>query len=234
MPAPRLGTRSLALFLSFSRLFSPSLTLSPPLSLFSLFFFLLLSPPLPHTLAASLRSHVPPRLLLRYENQQMNIQQQSFNMEQQNYAISSLQDTKATVEAMKGAAKQMKKEMKTINIDNVEDLQMEMEDLLEDSNEIQEVRRRAMTLICVPGLQRPVAHTHQACLPAPPPSVRCGCGQPIPTYVDRLVAFLFTALFYYYYFPAACRSFARSLRTPLAAWTCWGEGGGCLCCADLC
>jgi len=69
----------------------------------------------------------------------MNIQQQSFNMEQQNYAISSLQDTKATVEAMKGAAKQMKKEMKTINIDNVEDLQMEMEDLLEDSNEIQEV-----------------------------------------------------------------------------------------------
>lgn len=79
----------------------------------------------------------------QYENQQMNIQQQSFNMEQQNYAISSLQDTKATVEAMKGAAKQMKKEMKTINIDNVEDLQMEMEDLLEDSNEIQEVLGRS-------------------------------------------------------------------------------------------
>ena len=167
MPAPRLGTRSLALFLSFSRLFSPSLTLSPPLSLFSLFFFLLLSPPLPHTLAASLRSHVPPRLLLRYENQQMNIQQQSFNMEQQNYAISSLQDTKATVEAMKGAAKQMKKEMKTINIDNVEDLQMEMEDLLEDSNEIQEVRDAHMC----PGPAE-TRCTHTPSLPACSSTVR--------------------------------------------------------------
>lgn len=78
----------------------------------------------------------------QYENQLMNQQQQSFNMEQQNYAISSLQDTKATVDAMKGAAKSMKKEMKTINIDAVEDLQMEMEDLLEDSNEIQEVLGR--------------------------------------------------------------------------------------------
>lgn len=78
----------------------------------------------------------------QYENQQMNMQQQSFNVEQQNYAISSLKDTAATVGAMKEAAKVMKKQMKTINIDQVEDLQMEMEDLLEDSNEIQEVLGR--------------------------------------------------------------------------------------------
>ena len=38
---------------------------------------------------------------------------------------------------MKGGLKQMKKEMKKININEVEDLQDDMEDMLEDADEIQ-------------------------------------------------------------------------------------------------
>ena len=41
------------------------------------------------------------------------------------------------VTAMKGGLKQMKKEMKKININEVEDLQDDMEDMLEDADEIQ-------------------------------------------------------------------------------------------------
>ena len=49
-----------------------------------------------------------------------NLRQQSFNMEQANYATQSLKDTQATVVAMKAGVKQMKKEFKHINIDDIE------------------------------------------------------------------------------------------------------------------
>jgi mannitol-specific phosphotransferase system IIBC component len=41
-------------------------------------------------------------------------------MEQTHYATQTLQDTKATVNAMKMGATQMKKEFKNINIDQIE------------------------------------------------------------------------------------------------------------------
>lgn len=44
---------------------------------------------------------------------------------------------------MKQGAKQMKQEFKHINIDEIEDMQDEMSDLLEQSNDIQEVLGRA-------------------------------------------------------------------------------------------
>ena len=59
-------------------------------------------------------------IFFRYESQLDNLRQQSFNMEQANYATQSLKDTQATVVAMKAGVKQMKKEFKHINIDDIE------------------------------------------------------------------------------------------------------------------
>lgn len=55
-----------------------------------------------------------------YEAQVDNLRQQAFNMEQANYATQTLKDTQATVVAMKDGVKQMQKEFKNINIDQIE------------------------------------------------------------------------------------------------------------------
>jgi len=55
-----------------------------------------------------------------YEAQVDNLRQQAFNMEQANYATQTLKDTQATVVAMKEGVKQMQKEFKNINIDQIE------------------------------------------------------------------------------------------------------------------
>ena len=49
-----------------------------------------------------------------------------------------LKDTKTTVNAMKVGVKEMKKEFKNINIDQIEDMQDELGDMMEEANEIQE------------------------------------------------------------------------------------------------
>lgn len=55
-----------------------------------------------------------------YESQLDNLRGQSFNMEQANMAHQTLKDTHTTVIAMKEGMKQMQKEFKKINIDNIE------------------------------------------------------------------------------------------------------------------
>ncbi|CAD7003743.1 unnamed protein product [Ceratitis capitata] len=55
-----------------------------------------------------------------YEQQVEALRNQSFNMEQANYAAQSLKDTQATVAAMKDGVKQMQKEFKKVNIDQIE------------------------------------------------------------------------------------------------------------------
>ena len=60
----------------------------------------------------------------QYESQSENLRNQAFNMEQTNYATQSLKDTKTTVNAMKLGVKEMKKEFKNVNIDQIEDLQV--------------------------------------------------------------------------------------------------------------
>lgn len=55
-----------------------------------------------------------------YENQLENLRGQSFNMEQANFAHQTLKDTHTTVIAMKDGMKQMQKEFKKINIDEIE------------------------------------------------------------------------------------------------------------------
>ncbi|ESO09271.1 hypothetical protein HELRODRAFT_73491 [Helobdella robusta] len=78
-----------------------------------------------------------------YEQQRDNMTQQSFNLEQANYNIQSLKDTQITVSAMKTGMKEFKKEFKKININSIEDLQDQMEDLTEQSQEIQEIMGRS-------------------------------------------------------------------------------------------
>ena len=65
-----------------------------------------------------------------YEQQSGNLRQQAFNMEQADYATQTLKDTKITVDAMKTGMKQMKKEFKNINIDQIEDVQVIINSLL--------------------------------------------------------------------------------------------------------
>jgi len=78
-----------------------------------------------------------------YESQSGNLRNQAFNMEQANYTVQTLKDTKSTVNAMKMGAKEMKKEFKKINIDEIEDIQDDMEDMLEQADEIQEALGRS-------------------------------------------------------------------------------------------
>lgn len=78
-----------------------------------------------------------------YEQQADNLRQQAFNMEQANFACQTLKDTHATVAAMKTGVKEMQKEFKKINIDDIEDMQDEMADMLEQADEVQEALGRS-------------------------------------------------------------------------------------------
>lgn len=78
----------------------------------------------------------------QYEAQAESLRNQSFNMEQANYATQSLKDTQSTVIAMKDGVKQMKKEFKNINIDQIEDIQDDMADMLEQADEVQDALGR--------------------------------------------------------------------------------------------
>jgi charged multivesicular body protein 5 len=79
----------------------------------------------------------------QYESQADNLRNQSFNMEQVNYSTQMLKDTKTTVNAMKLGVKEMKKEFKHVDIDQIEDMQDDLADMMEDANEIQETLGRS-------------------------------------------------------------------------------------------
>lgn len=99
-----------------------------------------------------------------YDQQADGMRQQSFNMEQATMALQTAKDTQVVMTAMKAGVSQMKKEYKKVNIDNIEvspiklftnhnilnkllvlnsfiylqqDLQDEMADILELSEEVQ-------------------------------------------------------------------------------------------------
>ncbi|KAL7409474.1 Snf7 family [Mrakia frigida] len=73
-----------------------------------------------------------------YEQQLQQLQQQTFNMEQASMTTENLRNTMATVDAMKSANKEMKKQYKGIDIDKIESIHYDMEDLIDQANEIQE------------------------------------------------------------------------------------------------
>eukprot|EP01114_Cavostelium_apophysatum_P023874 TRINITY_DN913_c0_g1_i1.p1 TRINITY_DN913_c0_g1~~TRINITY_DN913_c0_g1_i1.p1 ORF type:complete len:209 (+),score=65.95 TRINITY_DN913_c0_g1_i1:141-767(+) len=78
-----------------------------------------------------------------YEGQRDQLSNQAFNMEQTNFATQSLKDTVTTVAAMKDANVTLKKQLKTIKIDDIENMQDDLTDLLEENNEIQDALGRS-------------------------------------------------------------------------------------------
>ncbi|SCV70608.1 BQ2448_3370 [Microbotryum intermedium] len=77
-----------------------------------------------------------------YEAQIGQLQQQTFNMEQASLTTENLRNTMATVDAMKTANKQLRKEYGKLDVDKIEQMHFEMEDLIEQANEVQESMSR--------------------------------------------------------------------------------------------
>ncbi|KAG8928308.1 hypothetical protein FRC03_000825 [Tulasnella sp. 419] len=73
-----------------------------------------------------------------YEGQIQQLQQQTFNMESAAMTTENLRNTMATVDAMKTANVEMRKQYGKIDIDKIESIHYDMEDLIEQANEIQE------------------------------------------------------------------------------------------------
>jgi hypothetical protein len=78
-----------------------------------------------------------------YEAQISQLTQQTFNMESAAIATDNLRNTMATLEAMKVANKEIKKQYGKIDIDKIENMHYDMEELLEQANEIQETLGRS-------------------------------------------------------------------------------------------
>eukprot|EP00743_Colponemidia_sp_Colp-15_P002022 GILK01002196.1.p1 GENE.GILK01002196.1~~GILK01002196.1.p1 ORF type:complete len:231 (-),score=46.48 GILK01002196.1:118-810(-) len=81
-----------------------------------------------------------------YESQQDAMRNQQFSMEQVQFAHESMRDTITTVSAMKQANVEMKKTFGQIKITDVENMQDDLEDMMMDSNEIQELMGRSYGL----------------------------------------------------------------------------------------
>ncbi|KLO19790.1 vacuolar protein sorting-associated protein 60 [Schizopora paradoxa] len=79
----------------------------------------------------------------QYEAQLAQLQQQVFNMESTAMTTENLKNTMATVDAMKRANKEIKKQYGQFDVDKIEDMHYDMEELLEQANEIQEALGRS-------------------------------------------------------------------------------------------
>ncbi|GAA5915499.1 uncharacterized protein JCM6883_004833 [Sporobolomyces salmoneus] len=77
-----------------------------------------------------------------YEGQIGQLQQQTFNMEQASITTENLRNTMATVDAMKTANKELKKQYGKLDVDKIEQMHYDMEDLIEQANEVQESMSR--------------------------------------------------------------------------------------------
>ena len=77
------------------------------------------------------------------EKQRDNVATQAFNVGQTAFAIDTMKTTKDTIKAMQVGAKEMKKELKTLDIDKIEDLQDDFQDYMEEFEEMNEVMGRA-------------------------------------------------------------------------------------------
>lgn len=83
-----------------------------------------------------------------YEGQRDQLYQQQYNLEQVAFTTESVKDTVNTVQALKGAQKELKTQMKRkeFNIDKIDKLQDEMADLMDMQNDIQEALGRTYDL----------------------------------------------------------------------------------------
>ncbi|KDN45477.1 hypothetical protein K437DRAFT_256596 [Tilletiaria anomala UBC 951] len=78
-----------------------------------------------------------------YEGQLAQLQQQAYNMEQATMTTENLRNTMATVDAMQTANKEMRKTYGKIDLDKIERIQDDMEDMIEQTNEVQETLGRS-------------------------------------------------------------------------------------------
>lgn len=78
-----------------------------------------------------------------YESQMNQLAQQTFNMESAALATENLRNTMATVDAMKTANKELRKQYGKVDINKIENMHCELEDLVEQANEIQESLARS-------------------------------------------------------------------------------------------
>lgn len=79
----------------------------------------------------------------QYEQQRQLMMGQSFNLEQTNFTVESMRSTVDTVTVMKATAKDMKSQMRRMDMGKVEDLRDTIEDLMTETNEINEVLSRS-------------------------------------------------------------------------------------------
>ncbi|KMS97912.1 hypothetical protein BVRB_4g097630 [Beta vulgaris subsp. vulgaris] len=73
-----------------------------------------------------------------YEGQRDMLYNQTFNLDQVSFAAEGIKDAQQTMSAMKAANKDLKGMMKTVKIQEIDNMQDEMMDLMDMSNEIQE------------------------------------------------------------------------------------------------
>ncbi|KAA3481517.1 charged multivesicular body protein 5-like isoform X1 [Gossypium australe] len=78
-----------------------------------------------------------------YEGQRDMLYNQTFNLDQVAFASEGLKDAQQTMSALKSANKELKGMMKTVNIQDIDNLQDEMMDMMDVSNEIQETLGRS-------------------------------------------------------------------------------------------
>ncbi|CBZ30610.1 conserved SNF-7-like protein [Leishmania mexicana MHOM/GT/2001/U1103] len=81
-----------------------------------------------------------------YQGQQDMMMQQQFNVDQLHFTTETMKDTHVQVDAMKQANKELRKGMRKLDLDKVENLQDELADLYADTQEIQEIMGRAYSV----------------------------------------------------------------------------------------
>ncbi|KAF9675026.1 hypothetical protein SADUNF_Sadunf10G0188800 [Salix dunnii] len=80
---------------------------------------------------------------IRYEGQRDMLFNQTYNLDQVAFASEGIKDAQQTMSALKSANKELKGMMKTVKIQDIDNLQDEMMDLMDVSNEIQETLGRS-------------------------------------------------------------------------------------------
>uniref|UniRef100_A0A2P2JZX4 Charged multivesicular body protein n=1 Tax=Rhizophora mucronata TaxID=61149 RepID=A0A2P2JZX4_RHIMU len=78
-----------------------------------------------------------------YEGQRDMLYNQTFNLDQVAFATEGIKDAQQTMSALKSANKELKGMMKTVKIQDIDNLQDEMMDLMDVSHEIQETLGRS-------------------------------------------------------------------------------------------
>ncbi|KAL6977085.1 hypothetical protein U1Q18_025879 [Sarracenia purpurea var. burkii] len=81
-----------------------------------------------------------------YEGQRDMLYNQTFNLDQVAFAAEGIKDAQQTMSALKSANKELKGMMKTVKIQDIDNLQDEMMDLMDVSTEIQESLGRSYSV----------------------------------------------------------------------------------------